>query len=189
MKFARRAEWKNVILITILLTGVFHVAPPFASAGSVTWQPVRTVPTVDLGRYVGAWYEIARYPNFFQKGCRDSTAHYTLRPDGEISILNRCLKGDAGEASEAKGRAWVAAPPDTARLKVMFFWPFRGDYWIIELGDNYEYAVVGTPDREYLWILSRTPTLSDTTYADILQKLAQQGFDPAKLLKTNRKAI
>ena len=91
----------------------------------------------------------------------------------------------AGEASEAKGRAWVAAPPDTARLKVTFFWPFRVDYWIIDLGEKYDFAVVGTPDREYLWILSRTPFLTTDTYTGILLRLEQQVFDPAKLRMTS----
>ena len=164
---------KVVIVLPLLFAGVLLLSP-FASAGAVTGQPVRTVPTVDLARYVGTWYEIARYPNFFQQGCRASTATYTLRPDGDLSVLNRCLKGVAGEASEAKGRAWVAAPPDTARLKVTFFWPFRVDYWIIDLGEKYEFAVVGTPDREYLWILSRTPSLTADTYTGILLRLEQQ---------------
>ena len=176
---------KAVVLYFLILAGALFLHPA-ASAGSAG-QPVRTVPSVDLARYAGKWYEIARYPNFFQKGCRDSTATYTLRPDGELSILNRCLKGDAGEVSEAKGKGWVVSPPDTARLKVTFFWPFRGDYWIIDLGENYEYAVVGTPDREYLWILSRTSSLTADTYAVILQRLERQGFDQAKLLKTEQK--
>ena len=144
-------------------------------------SPVHTVPSVDLARYAGLWHEIARYPNIFQKGCRDSTANYRLRPDGEMDVINRCLKGADGKFSEVKGHAWPADSGDMTRLKVSFFWPFRSDYWIIDLGDNYEYAVVGTPDREYLWILARQPKLSAELYGSILRRVEQQGFDPARL--------
>ncbi len=144
-------------------------------------SPVHTVPSVDLARYAGLWHEIARYPNIFQKGCRDSTATYRLRPDGEMDVINRCLKGADGKSSEVKGHAWPADSGDMTRLKVSFFWPFRSDYWIIDLGDNYEYAVVGTPDREYLWILARQPKLSAELYGSILRRVEQQGFDPARL--------
>lgn len=146
---------------------------------------VRTVPSVDLKRYTGTWYEIARYPNFFQNGCADSTATYTLRPDGEIDVVNRCVKGPEKKPAEAKGRAWPVDPADTAKLKVSFFWPFRSDYWIIDLGQSYEYAVVGTPDREYLWILSRTPVMAADTYAGILERLARQGFGSGTLIKSS----
>ena len=173
----------NASATLIIVTSAF-VLLLAACAGPTQGPPVRTVQFVDLARYTGTWYEIARYPNSFQKGCRDTTAVYTLRPDGEITVINRCLKGADGEIAEARGRAWLAGPPDTSRLKVTFFWPFRGDYWIIDLGENYEYAVVGTPDREYLWILGRTPTLPAGTYAGILKRLERQGFDPEKLLKT-----
>jgi apolipoprotein D and lipocalin family protein len=176
----------NISATLVIVTAIFVILLA-ACAGPAKAPPVRTVPSVDLARYTGVWYEIARYPNSFQKGCRDTTAVYTLRPDGEITVINRCLKGTDGKIAEARGRAWLAEPSDTSRLKVTFFWPFRGDYWIIDLGGDYEYAVVGTPDREYLWILSRTPTLPDKEYAGILLRLNGQGFDPAKLLKTGQK--
>ncbi len=168
----------TLLLLTLLL------AIPLTVCAGV--PPLRTVPGVDLVRYAGSWHEIARYPNIFQKGCRDATATYTLRPDGEMTVVNRCLKGAEGKSAEAKGRAWVNEPPDTARLKVTFFWPFRSDYWIIDLGEQYDFAVVGTPDREYLWILSRTPTMTTELYAGILERLRQQGFDPGKLLKNGQ---
>jgi apolipoprotein D and lipocalin family protein len=173
----------NTSALLIIVTAAFALLLA-ACAGPTKGPPVRTVPSVDLARYTGTWYEIARYPNSFQKGCRDTTAVYILRPDGEITVVNRCLKGADGKVAEARGRAWLAEPPDTTRLKVTFFWPFRGDYWIIDLGKNYEYAVVGTPDREYLWILSRTPVLQDKEFAGIIQRLNEQGFDPEKLLMT-----
>jgi apolipoprotein D and lipocalin family protein len=163
---------KTVIAALLLL-----LSPCLCPAQAV--PPVQTVPSVDLARYAGLWHEIARYPNFFQEGCRDSTATYTLRSDNELEVVNHCTKGI--KPSQAKGRAWLVDPADPAKLKVTFFWPFRSDYWIIDLGENYEYAVVGTPDRKYLWILARQPKLSPELYAGILQRVEQQGFDPARL--------
>lgn len=138
---------------------------------------------VELDRYLGTWYEIARYPNRFQKDCFATTATYDLRDDGTISVLNRCRKGSPdGPEEVASGKAWVVDPETNARLKVQFFWPFSGDYWIIQLGEQYDYAVVGHPDRTYLWILSRIPRLEPALYARILERLRQQGYDPERLV-------
>ncbi len=153
---------------------VKHGTPPEA--------PLQTVAHVDLNRYLGLWHEIGRYPNSFQKGCLGSTALYTARPDGEIDVLNSCRDKQDGGLREAKGRAWVVDKDSNARLKVSFFWPFRGDYWIINLGQEYEYAVVGTPDRKYLWILSRTPAMNPEVLAKILENVEKQGFVRNKLL-------
>lgn len=147
--------------------------------------PLETVHTVDLTRYAGQWYEIARYPNRFQKDCRESSARYSLRADGEVDVLNQCTDAISGKLRQANGRAW---PTDSsnARLKVSFFWPFRGDYWIMELGKEYEYAVIGTPDRNYFWILSREPAMDQTLYQDILQRARKQGFDPAQVVRQTK---
>ena len=144
--------------------------------------PLQTVAHVDLTRYLGLWYEIGRYPNSFQKSCLDSTALYTARPDGEIDVLNSCRDEQDGRLREAKGRAWVVDNTSNARLKVTFFWPFRGDYWIIDLGKEYEYAVVGTPNRKYLWILSRTPEMHPEVLAKILENVEKQCFVRDNLL-------
>jgi apolipoprotein D and lipocalin family protein len=144
--------------------------------------PLQTVAHVDLNRYLGLWYEIGRYPNSFQKGCMDSTALYTARPDGEIDVLNSCRDEQDGSLREAKGRARVVDNTSNARLKVTFFWPFRGDYWIIDLDQEYEYTVVGTPNRKYLWILSRTPEMHPEVLAMILENVEQQGFVRDNLL-------
>ena len=144
--------------------------------------PLQTVAHVDLNRYLGLWYEIGRYPNSFQKGCLGSTALYTARPNGEIDVLNSCRDEQDGSLREAKGRAWVVDKASNARLKVSFFWPFRGDYWIIDLGQEYEYAVVGTPNRKYLWILSRTPEMHPAILAKILLNVEKQGFVRDNLL-------
>ena len=150
---------------------------------------VRPVPTVDLERYAGDWFEIARYPNRFQNDCaRDVRAAYTRRADGRIDVVNRCARAD-GSAIEARGVARVVDEQTRAKLKVRFapavlsFLPFVwGDYWIIGLADDYSWAVVGTPDRKYLWILARTPRLEGTGREQAMAALRANGFDAAKLV-------
>jgi apolipoprotein D and lipocalin family protein len=149
---------------------------------------LEVVPTVDLARYIGRWYEIASFPQWFQKGCTDSRAEYRIRPDGSVDVLNSCLRD--GKVDTAKGKAWVVDKATNAKLKVSFFWPFRGDYWIIELGKDYEYAVVSAPSMKYLWILSRTPQMDEQCYQEIVTRLKDREFDVARLNRTpqgNRK--
>jgi len=155
----------------------------FSAAGPSEPLPVQTVAKVDPSRYMGRWYEIARLPNKFQNGCVGSYADYSLRDDGQISVLNSCRNEKDDKLRQAKGRAWVVDHTSNARLKVSFFWPFRGDYWIIKLGKEYEYTVVATPNRKYLWILSRTPTMSDDLFTEIMKEAEQQGFDTKKIIK------
>jgi len=146
------------------------------------------VQSVDLSRYVGRWYEIARLPNGFQKKCIDAvTAEYSIRPDGKIGVINRCRKA-SGEFTTAKGKAKIADKKTNAKLKVTFFWPFYGDYWILDLGPNYEYAVVGEPGRKYLWILSRSPQIDEALYQQLLQKMAAQGFNIEMMIRTSQPA-
>jgi len=150
-------------------------------------KPLQTVDFVDLNRYVGQWYEIARYQHRFQEGCVGSKATYTLRDDGKISVLNECYKNSlTGELRSAQGKAWVVDKKTNAKLKVSFFWPFAGDYWIIDLGEQYEYAVVGHPTRKYLWILSRTPEMKEEVYQAILQRLEKQDYNTKKLIRTRQ---
>lgn len=147
--------------------------------------PLDTVNYVDIQRYMGKWYEIASFPTSFQKDCTGTTAQYALKPDGTVSVLNKCFKVSLdGELSQADGTAYVADTTTNAKLKVTFFWPFYGDYWIIDLAEDYSYAVVGHPNRKYLWILSRTPDMSQQTYEAILQKVKAKGFDVTQLNKT-----
>ena len=161
----------------------------FAAAESEKEPPLDTVPRVDLDRYVGKWYEIASFPQWFQKGCVASTATYTLRKDGNIDVLNQCRKETLdGKLKDAKGKAWVVDRTSNARLKVRFFWPFSGDYWIIDLADDYQYAVVGHPKRNYLWILSRTPHMDQAVYDGILERLKKQHYDVSRLRKTPQPA-
>jgi apolipoprotein D and lipocalin family protein len=175
-------------LFLLILSNIIVSAQPSSSA-------VRTVPAVDLNRYSGKWYEIARYPNKFQKDCvANTTATYTRKQNGKIEVLNECLKKD-GLVNSAKAEAKVADKGSNAKLKVRFAPGFLSvfgfvwaDYWIIDLGANYEYAVVADPKREYLWILSRDPELKESVYQSILQRVENQGFQPGKLVKTRQKA-
>lgn len=146
-------------------------------------EPVASVAQVDLTRYAGRWYEIAAYPMFFQRNCiGDTTADYALRPDGEVTVDNRC-RTESG-TDRAVGNAWAVEGSGNARLKVSFFWPFRSDYWIIGLDENYGWAVVGHPGRKYLWILSRTPRLPEVDLARALAAARAQGYPLDRLAYT-----
>ncbi len=153
--------------------------------------PLQTVPAVDVPRYMGTWHEIAKYPNWFQKKCASSTqATYTLQANGQVQVLNRC-KTDKGEWSEALGAARQIGGPTSAQLKVRFapewlsFIPLVwGDYWIIELDPDYQWVVVSEPQRDYLWILSRTPQMPAATYQALLGKLEKRGFDLKRIEPT-----
>jgi apolipoprotein D and lipocalin family protein len=149
-------------------------------------EPLKTVSHVDLTRYMGVWYEIARYPNSFQKGCVGSRATYSLMDEGKVAVLNECYDGSfSGKLRSAKGKAWVVDKETNSKLKVSFFWFFAGDYWIIDLADDYSYVVVGHPKRKYLWILSRNKTIEDATYESILRRLVEiHHYDASKLIKT-----
>jgi apolipoprotein D and lipocalin family protein len=151
--------------------------------------PLSTVPRVELPRYLGTWYEIASFPQSFQAGCTGSTARYALRDDGDIDVLNRCFKDTLdGPEKASHGRARVVDTATNAKLKVSFFRPFWGDYWVIDLGQDYDYAVVGHPSRDYLWVLSREPSMATERYDDILKRLAAQGYETARLQRTLQKA-
>ena len=113
----------------------------------LTNNVLEAVHKVELEKYLGKWYEIAHLPAKFQEGCNETTATYTLLDNGVISVLNECKKN--GKMKLAKGKAKVVDKTTNAKLKVTFFWPFYGDYWIIKLGDDYSYAVVGTPNRKF----------------------------------------
>lgn len=156
-------------------------------AASSLAQTLQTVPFVDLKKYAGRWFEIASFPQRFSKGCTVTTAEYTLSDKGFMIVENRCNKGSIkGKQSSIKGKAWVVANSGNAKLKVQFFWPFKGKYWIIELADDYSYAVVGHPGKKYLWILSRTPVMNETLYQRILSRAKEKGFDIAKIKRTQQ---
>src|SRR3954466_10156215 len=148
-------------------------------------QQLQTVPYVDLSRYAGKWFEIASFPQRFQKGCTYTTAEYTVTDKGYVVVENRCSRENKnGKQSYIKGKAFVEKNSGNAKLKVQFFWPFTGKYWIIDLADDYSYAVVSNPGKKYLWILSRTSRMDDTMYQHILSRLNTKGFDLSKLQMT-----
>jgi apolipoprotein D and lipocalin family protein len=148
-------------------------------------KELQTVPAVDLQKYCGKWYEIAAYPQPFQKGCHCTTAAYTLSDKGYVIVENRCNKNSVnGKTSSIKGKAFVEKNSGNAKLKVQFFWPFKGKYWIIDLAPDYSYAVVSHPNRKYLWILCRTSKMSSEVYEQITARLKEKGFDLDKLKMT-----
>lgn len=145
-----------------------------------------TVSHVDLSRYVGTWYEIASIPQIFQRGCTATQAEYALRDDGKVAVKNSCRKDSlTGPLSVAEGVARVVDQETNAKLKVQFQWPFEGDYWILDLDQDYRWAVVGSPDRDALWVLSRTRHLDRATFASILVRAETvQGYDVSRLQMT-----
>jgi apolipoprotein D and lipocalin family protein len=174
-------------LLSLVLTKALLAAcpaPDIARADeNLPEKSVTAVEFVDLDRYVGLWYEVARIPNRFQDHCaRGTTAHYTLLEDGRIEVVNRCQKTD-GKTDEAKGIARIEDTVSNAKLKVSFVsflgWrPFWGDYWVIGLDPDYRWAVVGTPDRKYGWILARTPDLEGSVLAEVHTVLERNGYRP-----------
>jgi apolipoprotein D and lipocalin family protein len=164
------------VLVPLTLWGMRKRASP---------KSLDVVSQVDLTRYMGTWYEIARFPHRFERGCVAAKATYTLREDGAVDVLNECrLDRFDGPVKTAKGIARVIDKATKAKLKVTFFWPFYGNYWIIDLGDDYDYAVVGHPRRNYLWILSRKPAMDDTLCRRLLGTIAAKGYDISHLVKT-----
>jgi len=148
---------------------------------------LQTVPKVDLKKYSGKWYEIASYPQRFEKGCYCTTAEYTISEKGYVIVENSCNKDSVnGRLSSIKGKAFVEENSGNAKLKVQFFWPFKGKYWIIDLAEDYSYAVVSHPNKKYLWILSRTPKMDDTVYQKIISRLNEKGFDLTKIQITKQ---
>ena len=152
-------------------------------------QPaLQTIASLDVPRYMGTWYEIAKYPNSFQKKCaRNTRADYQAQPDGTVQVLNRCVTAD-GQTTEAVGAARQVGPANSPKLQVRFapawlsFLPMVwGNYWVIDLDAQYQLVAVSEPQREYLWVLSRTPKVDPAAYQALMARLAQQGFDMKRL--------
>ena len=183
----------RTLLVSLLGFLLICVGASQASAQQVD-QSVKTIATLDVPRYLGTWYEIAKFPNWFQKKCAGNTkAVYTVKSDGNLRVLNSC-KTAGGETSEAEGAARQIGAKDSPKLEVRFapewlsFLPLVwGDYWVIDLDPQYQVAAVSDPGREYLWVLSRTPQLDPKVYEELLQRLKQQQFDIRKLELTSQK--
>jgi len=178
-------------IVNIVLAAAAGILICGGAALSQTPAKLEAVRGLDLNRYVGKWYEIAKYPNKFQKQCTgNTTATYSLKPNGRIEVLNECMKRD-GTKESAKGEAKFADKANNAKLKVRFapgvlsFLPFVwANYWVVALGPNYEYALIGEPDRKYFWILSRKPEMSDAEYQNLLRRAETLGFVPSRVEKT-----
>jgi len=177
----------KLIVLAVLLTGISALSVVMGT------QTLEVVPSVDLSRYAGKWYEIARLPNRFQKKCAgEVTAEYSLSGD-QLTVLNQCRLNN-GQTDQAKGTARLASKNGpTSKLEVRFapVWlswvpAVWGDYWVIDLAPDYSYSVVGTPDRKYLWVLSRTPRMDEALYQSIVQQVAGKGFDVSRLIKTRQ---
>ncbi len=158
--------------------------------GCATYPPLATVEHVDLNKYMGKWYEIASFPQSFQKGCNCTKAEYELTNQDYVKVINSCRKNSPnGKLEIADGKAFIVEGSNNSKLKVQFFWPFKGDYWIIDLAKDYSYAVVGHPNRDYLWILSREPKMDADVYNSILERVILKGFDIKKLVVTDQTCL
>ena len=174
-----------IVSATLIVTASHTVATSQPNGG------LRVVPAIDYQRYAGTWYEVARLPNRFQAMCAgDVTATYTVRPDGRIDVTNRCRESN-GEIREATGvaRRVEGQPPSILQVRfapafLRFLPMVWGDYQIIDLAEDYEYAVVGAPSREYLWILARRPDIDPDLYRRLSESARDQDFDTAALVKT-----
>ena len=170
---------------SLLLVAACALSACTSTTARLKLPPLTTVEKVDLPRYLGTWFEIASFPQGFQKGCTGTQATYSRKEGGDVDVLNRChLDSLTGPERAAHGTARVVDSASTAKLEVSFFGPFWGPYWVIDLGADYEFAVVGHPGRDYLWILSRTPTLDPQVYAGIVARLEAKGYQVARLEKT-----
>lgn len=186
-------KYASATLVATTAAAVFCIGSLLAMSTPASAQTpqANTVRTVDLSRYLGRWYEIAKFPNSFQKRCiGHTTADYRILPDNTIEVANRCRTA-GGDVELAIGEARVIDKTINSKLQVRFApawlswipWVW-GDYWILDLDDAYSVATVGTPNRDYLWILSRTPTISDAEYESRVINATKQGFDTSRLVKT-----
>jgi apolipoprotein D and lipocalin family protein len=177
---AKAVSPRQTSVMTLRLAGCLVSTVMLASCASL--PPPATVPSVDLARYAGDWYEIESFPAWFQRGCAGTKASYTPAPDGRIRVVNTCTRGQ--KSVSIAGSARVVRGSNNSKLKVRFFWPFEGDYWILELDPAYRWAAVGHPNRQYLWILARDPQLDPAELAGIRAKLAAKGYDINRLRRT-----
>ena len=176
---------KHIRTISYTLAGILFLGG-LAAAASSSKPALETVPYVDLERYMGTWYEIARFPQYFERGCNCSKANYSLNKEkGYVTVVNECRKNSVkGKLKKVQGKAFVQKGSGNARLKVQFQWPFKGDYYIIDLAPDYSYAMVGHPNRKYLWILCREREMSEDLYESLVEKARAKGFDVQKLERT-----
>ena len=179
---------KNLFIAACLVCSAAQAQPTVQASAAL-----KPIAALDVPRYMGSWYEIAKFPNWFQKKCvADSRATYSLQPDGTVQVVNRCRK-ENGEVDQAIGEARQIGVATSPRLQVRFAPAWMswlplvwGDYWVIDLDERYQLVAVSEPSRKYLWVLSRSPEVSAETYADLLARLQRQGFTLEQLEKTRQ---
>ena len=184
-KTIHQSNWSVLlILLSVIISGLFT-----GCSGQKQMIDNSVVKELDLQKYLGTWYEIARYDHRFERNLVGVTANYSIRPDGKIKVVNSGYKNTLdGEYSEAIGKAKIPDPEnEPAKLKVSFFWIFYGDYYVLELDKDYQWAVIGSSTDKYLWILSRTPQMAPEIYTDLLKRIADRGYDTSALIKVKQK--
>jgi len=184
-KTIHQSNWSvSLILLSVIISGLFT-----GCSGQKQMIDNSVVKELDLQKYLGTWYEIARYDHRFERDLVGVTANYSMRPDGKIKVVNSGYKNTLdGEYSEAIGKAKIPDPEnEPAKLKVSFFWIFYGDYYVLELDKDYQWAVIGSSTDKYLWILSRTPQMAPEIYTDLLKRIADRGYDTSALIKVKQK--
>jgi len=154
--------------------------------GGRSEHPDHTVESVGLNRYAGKWYEIAAFPAWFEKGCQCSTAEY-IHMDDYVEVTNTCRR--EGRLSPQTASPHPVHGTNNSQLRVRFIWPFQSDYWIIALDEHYQYAMVGHPEKKYLWIISRTPHMDDDTYQSLVKRALAQGYDVHRLERTDQSCL
>ncbi|MGE0828106.1 MAG: lipocalin family protein [Hyphomonadaceae bacterium] len=179
---------KTYLIAAFLALGLAGCAlPPVNRDSSI---PLGGVATIEPTRYAGLWYEIARYPNSFEENCFAVTAEYRQRQDGRLDVINICREGNVeGRERRALGRARIVDPETQAKLKVRFgLSPFEGDYWVLDRGVDYSWALVGEPGGRFLWILAREPAIADSLKADLVRRLQARGYNTEALYWTPQDA-
>lgn len=171
-----------IALAALALSGCAAAFSKHPVGNTAVPQPAKSV---ELNRYLGRWYELARYEQAFQKDCEGVTADYALREDGKISVLNRCRKAD-GSYKDANGRAKIVDTATGAKLKVSFFGPFYGDYWVLDRAEDYSWAIVGEPSGRYLWILSRDATPGKARLDALIARAKALGYDTSMIRVTQQ---
>jgi len=170
---------KKIVLILLIPILILDMAQSQKSPTVVS--------SVDLNRYKGIWYEIARLPNFFERKLKCTSATYTLRDDGRITVLNKGnYLTDPKKSTSSQGVAWIPDKNSPAKLKVQFFWPFSGDYWIMELDKEYRFVLVGDPAHKYLWILAREKKMDEKTYNMLLGKAVENGYNVESIIRVEQ---
>ena len=178
----RKLLFPVLVLGALALSGCATVFSKHPVGNRAVPQPAKPV---EISRYLGRWYEVARYEQGFQKDCEGVSADYALRADGKISVLNRCRKPD-GTVKEANGRTKIVDPATNAKLKVSFFGPFYGDYWVLDHADDYSWSIVGEPSGRYLWILSRDAAPGQERLGALIARARAIGYDTSMLRITQQ---